>query len=148
MINALRYWQFLFTFKLNKTSHKIISSLKLSCSYKEWIQALVLLCIPCRRQFFANLSNHCWILYVNVWFAQTLKFIKAWIDIHSFVLLGFSSNVTSDTVTLTNFVKNSNFCGRLCCDSLVAKPSDNFSVLSLRAADNSLTAPQMKLTRL
>ncbi len=30
-----------------------------------------------------------------------------------FVQLGFSSNVTSDTVTLTNFVKNLNFCGRL-----------------------------------
>ncbi len=65
-----------------------------------------------------------------------------------FMQLGFSSNIILDMVTLTNFVKSFNFCGRLCCDSLVAKPSDNFSVLSLRAADNSLTAPQMKLTRL
>ncbi len=38
------------------------------------------------------------------------------------VQLGFSSNVTSDTVTLTNFVKTFNFCGRLYFDSLVAKP--------------------------
>ncbi len=36
--------------------------------------------------------------------------------------LGFSSNVTSDMVTLTNIVKNFNFCGRLYCDSVVAKP--------------------------
>jgi len=39
-----------------------------------------------------------------------------------FVQLFFSSNVTSDTVTLTNYVKNLNFCGRLYSDSLVAKP--------------------------
>jgi hypothetical protein len=36
--------------------------------------------------------------------------------------LGFSSNVTLDTVTLTNFIKNFNFCGRLYFNSLVAKP--------------------------
>ena len=42
--------------------------------------------------------------------------------------LGFSSNVTSDKVTLTNFVKNFNFCGGLYFDSLVAKPlSDLYS---------------------
>jgi hypothetical protein len=39
-----------------------------------------------------------------------------------FVQLVFSSNVTSDTVILTKFVKNLNFCGRLYSDSLVAKP--------------------------
>ncbi len=36
--------------------------------------------------------------------------------------LGFSSNITLDTVTLTNFVKNFNFCGGLYFDSQVAKP--------------------------
>jgi hypothetical protein len=35
---------------------------------------------------------------------------------------GFSSNVTLDTVTLTNFVKNFDLCGGLYFDSLVAKP--------------------------
>jgi hypothetical protein len=30
--------------------------------------------------------------------------------------------VTGDTVTLTNFVKNFNLCGRLLYNSLVAKP--------------------------
>jgi hypothetical protein len=35
--------------------------------------------------------------------------------------LGFSSNVTSDMVTLTNFVKNFNFCDGLYFDSLLAK---------------------------
>ncbi len=45
---------------------------------------------------------------------------KEWITI--FVQLGFSSNVISDMVDLTNFLKNFNFCGRLCFDSLVAKP--------------------------
>ncbi len=44
-----------------------------------------------------------------------------------FVQLGFSSNVTSDMVTLTNFIKNFNFCGRLYCDSLVAKPLSNLN---------------------
>ncbi len=39
-----------------------------------------------------------------------------------FVQLGFSSIVTLDTVALTNFVKNFNFCGGLHYDSLVAKP--------------------------
>ncbi len=39
-----------------------------------------------------------------------------------YVQLGFSSNVTSDMVALTNFIKNFNFCGRLYFDSLVAKP--------------------------
>jgi hypothetical protein len=34
----------------------------------------------------------------------------------------FSSNVTLDMVTLTNFVKDFNFCGGLYFDSLVAKP--------------------------
>ncbi len=43
----------------------------------------------------------------------------------SFIKLGFSSNVTSDTVTFTNFVKNFNFCGGLYFDSLVAKPLSN-----------------------
>jgi hypothetical protein len=33
--------------------------------------------------------------------------------LHSFVQLGFSSNVTLDTVALTNFVRLFNFCGRL-----------------------------------
>jgi len=42
-----------------------------------------------------------------------------------FMQLGFSSNVTSETVTSTNFVKNFNFCGRLYFDSLVAKPLSN-----------------------
>ncbi len=36
--------------------------------------------------------------------------------------LGFSSNITSDTVTLIKFVKNFNLCGGLYFDSLVAKP--------------------------
>ncbi len=46
--------------------------------------------------------------------------------------LGFSSNVTLDTVTLTNFVKDFNFCGRLCFDSLVAKPlSDLYDYLKV-----------------
>ena len=36
--------------------------------------------------------------------------------------LGFSSNVASDMVALTNFVKNFNFCGGLYFDSLLAKP--------------------------
>ncbi len=36
--------------------------------------------------------------------------------------MAFSSNVTSDMVTLTNFVKNFNFCGGLHANSLVAKP--------------------------
>jgi hypothetical protein len=36
--------------------------------------------------------------------------------------LGFSSNVPSDTVALTYFIKNFNFCSRLYFDSLVAKP--------------------------
>ncbi len=36
--------------------------------------------------------------------------------------LGFSSNVTSDTVTLTNFIKDFNICVRLYFNSLVAKP--------------------------
>ncbi len=39
--------------------------------------------------------------------------------------LGFSSNVTSDTVTLTNFIKSFNFCGGLYFDSLVAKSLSN-----------------------
>ncbi len=39
--------------------------------------------------------------------------------------LGFSSNVASDTVTLTNLIKNFNFWGRLYSDSLVAKPLSN-----------------------
>ncbi len=39
-----------------------------------------------------------------------------------FMQLGFSSNATSDTVALTNFVKNFNFCGRLYFNSLAAKP--------------------------
>ncbi len=39
--------------------------------------------------------------------------------------LDFSSNATSDTVALINFVKNFNFCGRLYFDSLVAKPLSN-----------------------
>ena len=38
---------------------------------------------------------------------------------------GFSFNVTSDKVTLTNFVKNFNSCGGLYFDSLVAKPLSN-----------------------
>jgi hypothetical protein len=42
-----------------------------------------------------------------------------------FVQMFFSSNVTLDTATLTNFVK-----------------TINFSVLSLRAANKSLAAPQ------
>jgi hypothetical protein len=42
-----------------------------------------------------------------------------------FVQLGFSSNITLDTVTLTNFIKNFNFCGGLYFDSLVAKPLSN-----------------------
>ena len=39
--------------------------------------------------------------------------------------LAFSSSVTSDMVTLTNFVKNFNFCGGLHSNSLVAKPLSN-----------------------
>ncbi len=39
--------------------------------------------------------------------------------------MGFSSNITSDMVTLTNFVKNFNFCGELYYDGLVAKPLSN-----------------------
>ncbi len=39
----------------------------------------------------------------------------------SFVPLCFSSNITLDSVTLTNFIKNLNFCGRLYFDSLVGK---------------------------
>jgi hypothetical protein len=34
----------------------------------------------------------------------------------------FLLNLTSDMVTLTNFIKNLNFCGGLYFDSLVAKP--------------------------
>ena len=37
-----------------------------------------------------------------------------------FMQLDFSSNVASDTITLTNFVKSSSFCGRLYFYSLVA----------------------------
>ena len=44
---------------------------------------------------------------------------------NSFVQLGFSSNVTSDTVTLINFVRNFNFCCRLYGDNQVAKPLSN-----------------------
>ncbi len=51
------------------------------------------------------------------------KFVNK--SLHILVQLGFSSNVTSDTVALTNFFKNFNFCGRLCFDSLVAKPLSN-----------------------
>ena len=36
--------------------------------------------------------------------------------------LGFSSNIASDKVALTNFIKNFNFCGGTYFDSLVAKP--------------------------
>jgi len=44
------------------------------------------------------------------------------------VQLGFSSNITSDMVILTNFIKNFNFCGRVFFDILVAKPlSDLYS---------------------
>ncbi len=43
----------------------------------------------------------------------------------NFVQLGFSSNITSDTKTLTNFIKNFNFCGRQYFNSLVAKPLSN-----------------------
>jgi hypothetical protein len=39
--------------------------------------------------------------------------------------LGFSSNITSDMVTLTNFVRDFNFCCRLYGDNLVAKPLSN-----------------------
>jgi hypothetical protein len=39
--------------------------------------------------------------------------------------LGFSSNLTSNMVTLTNFIKNFNFCGGLYFHSLVAKPLSN-----------------------
>jgi hypothetical protein len=42
----------------------------------------------------------------------------------------FSSNVTSEMVTLTNFVKIFNFCGRLYFDSLVAKPLSNLYIES------------------
>ncbi len=42
-----------------------------------------------------------------------------------FMQLGFSSNITSDPVTLTNFIKNFNFCGRLYFNNLVAKPSSD-----------------------
>jgi hypothetical protein len=42
--------------------------------------------------------------------------------INIFVQFGFSSNITSNMVALTDFVKNFNFCGRLYFDSLVAKP--------------------------
>ncbi len=35
-----------------------------------------------------------------------------------FVQLGFSSNIASDMVALTNFIKNFNFCGVLYFDSL------------------------------
>ncbi len=41
-------------------------------------------------------------------------------QINTFVHLGFSSSITSDTVALTNFIKNFHFCGRLYFDSLVA----------------------------
>ncbi len=39
-----------------------------------------------------------------------------------FVQLGFYSNVASDAVALTNFIKICNFYGGLCFDSLMAKP--------------------------
>jgi len=39
--------------------------------------------------------------------------------------LGFSSNLTLDTVILTNVIKNFNVCGRLYFNSLVAKPLGN-----------------------
>ncbi len=44
-----------------------------------------------------------------------------------FVQLGFSSNITSDMVALTNFIKSFNFCGRLYFDSLVAKPQSDLN---------------------
>jgi len=37
-----------------------------------------------------------------------------------FVELGFSLNVALNTVTLTNFIKDFNFCGGLYFNSLVA----------------------------
>ncbi len=47
---------------------------------------------------------------------------------YSFMQLGFSSDVNSDTVALTNLVKNFNFCGGLYFNRLVAKPlSDLYS---------------------
>jgi hypothetical protein len=54
------------------------------------------------------------------------------------VQLGFSSNVALDTVALTNFIKNFNFCGELYFNSLVAK----LSVLSLEQPTKSLVAPE------
>ncbi len=39
---------------------------------------------------------------------------------YSFVQLGFTSNVASDMIAMTNFVKNFNFSGRLYFDNLVA----------------------------
>jgi hypothetical protein len=47
------------------------------------------------------------------------------LTVNIFVQLGFSSNVTSGTVALTNFIKNFNFCGGLYFNSLVAKPLSN-----------------------
>ncbi len=58
---------------------------------------------------------------------------------NTFVQLGFSSNITSDKVALTNFVKSFNFCGRLFFDSLVAQP---FSVQSLELPTRSPVAPK------
>ncbi len=58
--------------------------------------------------------------------------------------LGLSSSIASDTVVLTNFVKNFNFSGGLYSNSLV----NLFYVLSLIAADKSPATSQMKLTRL
>ncbi len=52
--------------------------------------------------------------------------------------LGFSSNVILDRVTLTNFIKNFNFCGGLYFDSLVAKPlSDLYYDSSSNFQDNN-----------
>jgi len=54
-----------------------------------------------------------------------------------FMQLGFSSNITSDMVILTNFVKNFNFCGRVFFDLLVAKPmSDLYSDSSYNFQSN------------
>jgi hypothetical protein len=58
----------------------------------------------------------------RAWVRLNTSMTKPQIGFTTFVQLGFSSNITSDKVTLTNFVKNFNFCGRLYFDSLVAKP--------------------------
>ena len=72
-------------------------------------------------------------LVLNVSLDKALKLVdrqysrpcKEFLKYNIFVQWAFLLNITSDTVTLTNFVKNFNFCGGLYFDSLVAKPLSN-----------------------